>query len=87
MTLAACAEERPPPIEFPPSLEPTADGVPTESSDCRRLIVNEAVARWRDEGSSLVGCPDDESASLVPGVVVGIVDDFLIVATPHPESD
>ena len=87
LVLAACAEEGPPPVEFPPSLEPIGEGVPIEGSDCRRLQVNEAIERWSNEGPSLVGCPDQESADLVPGTIVGIVDGFLIVASPKAEVE
>lgn len=87
LVLAACAEEGPPPVEFPPSLEPIGEGVPFKGSNCRLLQFNEAVERWSDEGPSLVGCPDQESADLVPGTIVGIVDGFFVVATPQSESD
>ena len=87
VALAACTEEGSPPVEFPPSLEPIGDGVRIENSDCRLLQVNEAIEKWQDEGASLIGCPDEASADLVPGSVVGIVDGFFIVATPQSEGD
>lgn len=87
VTLAACAEEEPPPVQFPPSLEPTANGEPIDGGDCKRLRINRAVEKWQDEGAALIGCPDEASASLLEGAIVGIVDGFYIVATPHSKPD
>ena len=86
IALAACAEEGAPPVEFPASLEPIGEGVPFEGADCRQLQINQAIERWQEEAAILIGCPDEESANMIAGSVVGIVDGFFIIAAREDEG-
>lgn len=38
------------------------------------------------EAAILIGCPDEASANMIAGSVVGIVDGFFIVTAPEAEG-